>query len=104
IINGSIVNFSTSTPGQNAGFSFNVAASQSLTIGFGHTLADPITGSGVSNTFSILNSSGATVFSVQNNVSAGSYAVPTLSPGNYTLKIDPFGAGVGSMNVQLTNP
>jgi len=104
IINGSIVNFSISTPGQNAGLSFNVAASQSLTIGFGHTLADPITGSGVSNTFSILNSSGATVFSVQNNVSAGSYAVPTLSPGNYTLKIDPLGAGVGSMNVQLTNP
>lgn len=105
-INGSTVTTVISTPGQNAGLSFNVASTQNVTIRVSsNAIADPLTGIGVSSTISILNSGGTTVYSASFNVSAGDLVVPTaLSPGNYTLKIDPTGAGVGSMSLRLTSP
>lgn len=104
-VNGTSVSANISIPGQNAGYSFSIGSSQALTINLlSNTFSDPITGVGYSPTLSIVNSSGATVFSTSVNVPAGSYAVPSLSPGNYTLKIDPTGPSVGTMSLRLTNP
>lgn len=105
-INGSTVTTVISTPGQNAGLSFNVASTQNVTIRVSsNAIADPVTGAGASSVISILNSGGTTIYSATFNVSAGDLVVPTaLSPGNYTLKIDPAGAGVGSMSLRVTSP
>lgn len=112
VIGGAMVTVNISTPGQIANLAFNVPSAQTITFTVpgafppSNTISDPLTPQGglTNVVISILNSSGTTVYSANFASGFGTLAVPSLAAGNYTLRIDPTGPGVGKMDLRLTTP
>jgi YD repeat-containing protein len=85
-------------PGQNAAFTFSATAGQQITVRLsGNTFSCVLV--------SLLKPDGTTQTSLTNCTGTFNLATQTLqTTGIYTVKIDPFGASTGSLNVNLTNP
>ncbi len=106
VIGGATVRVAIPIPGQVANLAFNVPSSQTVTINLTNALYDThISGAPLAScVVSVINASGTTVFTANVNVSFIGLQTPALAAGNYTLRIDPAGAGNGTMDVRLSTP
>lgn len=97
-IGGASVPLTISTPGQNATLTFNATSGQQVTV--------RLTGNTISTvTVSLLRPNGTTVTSLTRTTSSFDLTTQTLTvSGTYTIRIDPFGATTGSINVRVTSP
>jgi YD repeat-containing protein len=97
-IGGSSLPISIATPGQNAAITFSGTASQNATVKItGNTMgAVTVTLLKPDNSTLAATTSSAATFNL------GSKLLPTT--GTYTIKIDPNGAAVGNLSVNVTTP
>jgi YD repeat-containing protein len=98
-VGGPAVNASNTVPGQNATLTFSGTAGQQATV--------HVTGSTMGTvTVSLLKPDGTSLTSSTSfggsTLNLATQTLPTT--GTYTIKIDPGGAGTGSMSVSVTNP
>src|SRR5262249_36946167 len=94
-------------PGQRANLSFNLATAQliSILLPDGNPILDQDRTASPNTRLSILNSSGASVYStdvIQFPGSIPPFDVPSSLPaGNYTLRVDPLGSAYGKLSARL---
>jgi len=96
--NGSSVNVTLATPGQNGRLTFSGASGQQITV--------KVTGNNIDSvTVSLLSPSGSTLTSSSSSSHNLNLATQTLSAnGTYTVLINPPGANIGSLSVKVTSP
>ena len=97
-INGSALPVTTTKPGQNANITFSGTSSQLATVRIANSTFSCLT-------VTLLKPDGTSLtstFSCGGSFNLSQQTLPTT--GTYTIKIDPNGAGTGSVNVSVTNP
>ncbi|MGA6957052.1 MAG: hypothetical protein WBY73_18205, partial [Candidatus Acidiferrales bacterium] len=97
-IGGSSITFTTSTPGQNAEYTFSGTSGQSVTV---HLTSDTFTSVAVS----LINPSGVTLTTSYGSANNFNLTSETLSTtGTYTVKVDPQSSYTGTITVNVTSP
>jgi hypothetical protein len=97
-IGGSSITFTTSTPGQNAEYTFSGTSGQSVTV---HLTSDTFTSVAVS----LINPSGGTLTTGYGSANNFNLTSETLSTtGTYTVKVDPQSSYTGTITVNVTSP
>jgi YD repeat-containing protein len=97
-VGGSALSVTTTVPGQNATVTFSGTSGQQVTV---HVTSNTM---GIV-TVKLLKPDGATLTTTSSGNTSFNLATQTLSvTGTYTISIDPIGANIGSMNVNVTSP
>jgi YD repeat-containing protein len=97
-IGGSSITFTTSTPGQNAEYTFSGTSGQSVTV---HLTSDTFTSVGVS----LIDPNGVTLTTGYGSANSFNLTSETLSTtGTYTVKVDPLSSYTGTITVNVTSP
>jgi hypothetical protein len=98
-IGGSAAPVTLSVPGQNGTVTFSGASGQQITV--------HVTGNTIGTvTVSLLGTDGVTVLATSfTNYGTFNLSAVTLgTTGTYTIRIDPYGANTGTLNISVTNP
>ena len=97
-VNGASTAVTTSTPGQNAGVSFDGTAATSVTVRItGNTFG--------SVTITLGRPDGSSQVSISSSAANFNLTAQTLSvAGTYTVSINPNGTATGSITVAVTSP
>jgi YD repeat-containing protein len=97
-VNGPSSPLTISTPGQNATATFSGTSSQQVTV--------HLTGNSIgSTTVRLLKPDGSQLTSATSSAASFNLPAQTLPvTGTYTIVVDPGGAGIGSITVNVTNP
>jgi hypothetical protein len=70
-----------------------------------NNIRDVVANSGLTPVvISLLNSSGVTVATTTTSATFWSFNASGLTPGSYTIKVDPSGPSTGSLKINVTSP